>query len=138
MYEYLISSENLWNDINQIFSDKGGVYILKSYLDNEAKTHKPISRLLKNDDQGILYICKANKFLNRVIELSKSLAPDYKTTSHECGVRYKVHTSIQSKFPYQSLCVELIQSETPEKEEVKLLKNYLIAFGELPPLNRNG
>ena len=138
MYEYLISSENLWNDINQNFGDKGGVYVLKSYLDNEVKTHKSISRLLKNDDHGVLYIGKANKFLNRVIELSKSIAPDYKTTSHECGVRYKDHASIQSKFPYKTLCVELIQSEAPAREEAKRLENYLSEFGELPPLNRNG
>ncbi len=96
-----------------------------------------IGRLLKNDESGVLYIGKAISFLDRVIELKKSLSPDHISSNHKCGVRFK--SFLKNHFEFENLWVELIQTEDTEdidQLEIEELLKYETEFGELPPLNR--
>jgi hypothetical protein len=129
---FQISNPKFWNKINDQFQDTGGIY--KLILANESGTPIPINRLLKKDKQGILYIGKALKFLDRVIELKKSLSPDHYSQNHECGVRYK--RLLKNQFEFQNLWIELTQSENIDEMESEQLLAYENEFGELPPLNR--
>lgn len=135
---YLISSKSMWEEINRDFSSKGGIYFLKCAGEPaEAKNPIVVNRLLKPDLNGVLYIGKATSFLKRVADLKKSISPEYASSSHECGVRYKSNTSIVEKFPFEKLYVELVFSENPRETELQSILNYEIEFGELPPLNRS-
>jgi hypothetical protein len=138
MKPYLISRDELWEEIDTDFGRNGGVYILKSYVNEKRNNIKPISRFLGIDKEGILYIGQTIHFFDRVIALAKTIAPDYKTASHECGDRYNANQKIKLEFPYNILFVELIESVEPKKTETKLLSKYVKEFGEVPPLNRNG
>ena len=133
---YRIADDNFWYNIEKDFGQGGGVYEL--YCMTPKTNIKPINRLLKKDKKGTLYIGKADSFLDRVIHLKKSLSPDYISSNHECGVRYKALTEIRENFPYEHLYVELLGSSNPRTLEVERLDSYLKEFGELPPLNRNG
>ena len=128
-----ISDGEFWNNINKEFSNGGGIYKVIA-TDNE----KPIAiqRLLDIDTEGILYIGKATSFLERVIILKTSTDPDYNSSNHEFGARYKEHQSLKIKFPYDKLFVHFLASDKPEILERETLKNYYDKFGELPPLNR--
>lgn len=130
------SDEKMWYKINDEFAENGGVYILK--CSNEQDDFIPLStnRLFGSDKNGILYIGKATSFLDRVINLSKSINPNYKSSSHECGVRYKSNENFNIKFPFESLYIELYGDNEPLKLEKIFLEEYEVTFGELPPLNR--
>jgi len=133
--KYQISSDFFWNNINQEYSIYGGVY---KVIAIDKGNPIPISRLLDTDIKGILYIGKALSFLDRVIDLKKSTAPDYKSSNHEFGLRYKQHASIKIKFPYDKLFIDFQPSDKPEELERDELKKYYEEYGELPPLNRQG
>ena len=133
---YAISPKSMWHEINHEFGKTGGVYVLKCIIENN-NLPITINRLLANDEQGILYIGKANCFTDRIADLKKSISPDYSSDSHECGSRYKSNKNIQKSFPYEFLHIELIGSENPRQAESTLLQKYEPIFGELPPLNRN-
>lgn len=133
--KYKISDEELWYKIESDFAKNGGIYKL-SCLDNNDQTIG-INRLIKTDQNGILYIGKTTSFLDRVITLKKSISPDYNSDSHECGVRYKCSDLIKTKFPFQNLILELKTYQNIHSAEKELLNNYEFEFGELPPLNRN-
>lgn len=130
---YKISDTEFWKKIDSDFNNGGGTYQLYSVDDFDNPIQ--INRLLKSDNQGISYIGKALKFLDRVIDLKKSLSPDHISESHECGVRYK--NNLRDKFPYEKLWIELKTVENIDEAEKKLLNDYENKFGELPPLNRN-
>ena len=134
--QYRISSENMWYEIHNDFGCTGGTYILKCLQANNSPPI-PVNRLLASDEEGILYIGKANSFIDRVAELKKSISPEYLSSSHECGSRYKINNAIQEKYPYENLIVELQGSNNPREKEAVLLKEYEYKFGELPPLNRS-
>lgn len=127
-----ISDNELWNNINKDFSNRGGVYKIIAVRNGQQQ---PVNRFLGTDNNGILYIGKATSFIDRVIDLKKSISPDYNGTAHICGRRYKANPNIAKQFPFDILFVELIQSETPEELERKLLTEYSTTFGEVPPLN---
>ena len=133
---YRIADKDFWHNIEKDFGNGGGVYEL--FCMTPKINIKPINRLLKKDNRGTLYIGKADCFLDRVIELKKSLSPDYTSRGHECGVRYKASDLIQEKFPFEYLYVELGGTPNPRTLEVELLDQYLKEFGEFPPLNRMG
>jgi hypothetical protein len=132
MIKFKISSESMWHEINELHGESGGVYILRCGVE----TPIPVNRLLASDEEGTLYIGKANSFLNRVAELKKSISPQYKSGSHECGTRYKSHSGIYKVYPYEELYINLVESDDPRTTESNLLQNYEKKFGELPPLNR--
>ena len=130
--EFRIAGE-LWEDIDRAFGDVGGVYKLFCRVGNKRKS---ISRLLASDESGILYIGKADSFKDRVINLKKSISPKHKSSSHECGVRYKSSDQIKAQFPYEQLWLELTHSDDANKLEKEELSTYEKQFGELPPFNR--
>ena len=127
-----IADTNLWNKINMQFQDKGGVYKIIAVQDEQRIT---IKRFLGYDRNGVLYIGKANSFLDRVINLKKSISPEYKGSSHICGRRYKANPSIAIQFPFEILFIELTQSDNPVDLEKNMLIDYRLVFGEVPPLN---
>jgi hypothetical protein len=132
--EYLLSSARLWYSIEEHFGTSGGVYVL--YCKKDAI--KTVNRLLGTDENGVLYIGMAKSFLDRTIELKKSISPDYISANHECGTRFKSNERIREKYPYKDLRVKLIASDEPRVLEQQLLTGYILEFGELPPLNRVG
>lgn len=133
--ELKISDNSFWSYIEKTFKNTGGVYELFCQYENEVQ---PVARLLTTDPQGILYICKADYFLDRVIELKKSISPNHNSSNHECGVRWKRSNAIMQKFPYRNLWVRLTSAERPRSLELEKLKLYEERYGELPPLNRVG
>lgn len=128
-----ISDTEFWNSINKEFSNGGGVY---KVIATDSEKPVAIQRLLDIDTEGVLYIGKATSFLERVIFLKTSTDPDYESSNHEFGVRYKKHETMKTKFPYDKLFVRLEASDKPDNLESEALKNYHDKFGELPPLNR--
>lgn len=135
-FHYQISDKKFWDDINAAFNNGGGVYELYCTTSNNKPI--PVCRLLKEDKSGVLYIGKADSFLDRVIELKKSISPNYVSGNHECGVRYKESFAIKEKFPYENLYVKLTGAENPRLTETEKLDGYIKEFGEVPPLNRMG
>ncbi|MDD2893651.1 MAG: hypothetical protein PHF20_06935 [Halothiobacillaceae bacterium] len=131
-----ISSERFWYEINDTFGSSGGIYVLSCTDDDDKGATIPINRLLAVDSDGVLYIGMAKSFLDRVIELKKSLSPEHVSRSHECGSRHKNHVLISELFPYERLQVDLIEAEDPMAAELEALNKYMAKFGELPPLNR--
>jgi hypothetical protein len=128
----LLQDSNFWNSINERHKQNGGVYKIIA-VRNETRV--PINRFLGTDNDGVLYIGKATSFIDRVIELKKSIAPDYNGTGHICGRRYKANSNIGKQFPYEILFIELLQTDKPEELERFLLTTYAEKFGEVPPLN---
>lgn len=129
---YKISHPSFWDQIEKDFRKGGGVYKLFTV---EKDVIKPIARVLGNDKEGTLYIGKADCFLDRVINLKKSLNPNYKSQAHICGRRYKKIDKFMEHFPYDQMWVCLIESSEPETLEREMLYTYIQKFGEVPPLN---
>jgi len=127
-----IADKHFWDKIDDLYKEKGGVYKMIAVEDKKRIT---IKRFLGYDQSGVLYIGKATSFLDRVINLKKSISPNLAGTSHICGRRYKANPNIAIQFPFMNLYIELIQDDEPEELEKKLLKEYRITFGEVPPLN---
>jgi hypothetical protein len=128
----LLSDKDFWKLINERHSVKGGVYKIIAVRESQRI---PINRFLATDNSGVLYIGKATSFINRVIQLKKSISPDYNGRSHICGRRYKSNPNIAKVFPYDILYIELIQADNPKELERKLLTEYAKIYGEVPPLN---
>ena len=128
----LFTDNDFWKLINERHSVKGGVYKIIAVRDGKRV---PINRFLGADNDGILYIGKATSFIDRVIDLKKSISPDYNGTAHICGRRYKSNPKIAKFFPYDILHIELIETDNPEELERKLLREYSSVYGEVPPLN---
>lgn len=129
---YPFIHEHFWNLIHDRHGNKGGVYKIIAVRDGAPI---PVNRFLGTDEEGVLYIGKATSFVQRVIHLKQSIAPNYNGTAHICGRRYKSNSNIAKLFPYEVLHIELIQSDTPRELEMKLLNEYATVFGEVPPLN---
>lgn len=131
--ELLLFADNtFWDSINERHQQKGGVYKIIAVADGKRV---PINRFLGTDNEGVLYIGKATSFLDRVLDLKKSLSPAYNSGAHICGRRYKSLPKIAQHFPFETLHVDLLPSDTPEVLEVQLLDSYRNTYGEVPPLN---
>tara|TARA_R110000744_G_scaffold107196_11_gene203675 strand:- start:867 stop:1289 length:423 start_codon:yes stop_codon:yes gene_type:complete len=131
---YRLSDSRLWQKINRDFGDAGGIFELYCML---PKTEiVPVRRMLKTDTMGTLYIGRATRFLDEVIELKKSMAPADTSSNHECGARYRDSETLKEKYPYEHLYIELHGTDQGLELESEKLKSYLREFGELPPLNR--
>ena len=128
---FLLSDENLWYKLNEL-KPTGGVYILKLF--HNSKPRK-IGRLLSHDPEGILYIGKCETFTDRVINLKKTISPNYRSESHICGRRMKNIIGFEKYFPFSDLRIEIFPSETPIVLEKECIENYFQEFGEVPPLN---
>ncbi len=133
---YRLSDKRFWEKIQAQYGDGGGTYELYCML---PKTNiVPVHRMLKTDKSGTLYIGRATSFIDRVIELRKSLSPNHISSNHACGIRYKSSESLQEKYPYEHLYIELHGTKMGVELEREKLNAYLNEFGELPPLNRVG
>ena len=129
---FRLSDDDFWNLLHAKYNTCGGVYKIIA-VKNDQRV--PINRFLGTDGQEILYIGKATSYIDRVVALKRSIASNYKGTSHICGRRYKYNPKIASLFPYETLYIELIPSDSPETLEKKLIIEYSNEFGEVPPLN---
>lgn len=109
--EYQLSSDTLWNEIHDNFQVKGGAYKLICRINGQIR---PIGRLLGTDKDGVLYIGKANSYVDRVVGLKKTINPKMKSASHICGRRYNKLESVKAEFPYNNLFIQLIQADNPE------------------------
>jgi len=127
-----LADPDLWNSINRQHQATGGVYKIIAIRNG---LRQPINRFLGIDKNGVLYIGKATSFIDRVIDLKKSISPDYNGKAHICGRRYKSNPNIAKLFPYNILFRGLIPSNTPELLERKIIAEYSGKFGEVPPLN---
>lgn len=103
---YKLSSDTLWDRINDDFEESGGVY--KLFCSQNSKVI-PIYRLLQTDLKGTLYIGSAQSYLVRVFDLKKTIDPKYKSDPHIGGRRYNKNPIIAEKFPYQDLYIALIK-----------------------------
>lgn len=130
---YPLLSDN-WYEIRDYFGeDSGGVYVL--FLEKDSKI-MPVSRLLSNDENGILYIGMTVSFLDRPILLKKTIA-NKTETGHDCGLLYNKLSDKENILPRECLKILLIEHSDPMHLEYKLLQQYFNSFGELPPFNRN-
>lgn len=129
---YKINNENLWSLINVDFGNDGGIYKVVWIKENKPKT---ISRFIHSDNHGVLYIGKAQVFLDRVINLKKSLLPKYKSDNHDFGNRYNNTSILKENIPLDELFIELTSSINPELKETEELEKYYKTYGELPPFN---
>ncbi len=132
MKRYKINNKNLWDEIYTDFNETGGVY---KVIWLKGTTPVTIPRLLKKDEQGVLYIGKAQSFLNRVIDLKKSILSNYKSDNHDFGKRYNKYAILKENILIDELFVELIFSDIPKITEAEELDKYYQKFGELPPFN---
>jgi len=132
MKRYKINNENLWSLIDIDFGNDGGIYKVIWIKDNKPKN---ISRLINSDYQGVLYIGKAQRFLDRVIDLKKSLLPKYKSDNHDFGKRHYNTPILKENIPLDELFIELTSSNIPEVKETEELEKYYKTHGELPPFN---
>jgi hypothetical protein len=128
----LFADAAFWNSINERHEQRGGVYKIIAVSGGKRV---PVNRFLGTDNEGVLYIGKATSFLDRVLDLKKSLSPSYNSNAHICGRRYKSLPNIAKHFPFETLHVDLIPSDTPEVLEAQLLDSYRNIYGEVPPLN---
>ena len=92
---FFLNNEAFWGFIKDQHGNHGGVYIIIAV---ENGMRKPINRFLGADTVGVLNIGKASSFIDRVIDLKKSMAPEYKGTAHICGRRYKANPNIAKLF----------------------------------------
>jgi len=135
MNRYFISSIHLYDQITHNFQESGGIYKLFCLENSREGKVIAINRLLKIDKEGILYIGRTNCFFKRIIDLKKSLSPEYKTLLHKCGRLYSRNSAIRNRFKFENLCVILEHSEEPHHLETEALKKYFNTFGEIPPFN---
>ncbi len=135
MKHFKVLSPDLWNQIHDLFGNSGGVYKLHCLREPDDESFVPTNRLLGVDPEGVLYIGKASTFATRVIDLKKSLHPDYESSNHHVGLRFERYDALKRAFKIEHLCMTLHESIEPAEAEHKELDEYAQRFGELPPLN---
>ncbi|UCE04544.1 MAG: hypothetical protein JSW07_13035 [bacterium] len=135
MNRFFISSVDIYDQIKSDFQESGGIYKLFCLENRTIGKAIAINRLLAIDKAGILYIGSTNCFLNRIIDLKKSLSPEHKTLSHKCGRLYKQNLAIRNRFKAENLCVILEHSEESDSLERMELEKYFQLVGEIPPFN---
>ncbi len=114
------------------------VGIYKIYSLQENNIPHILRRLLKDDEEGILYICHSKKLKDRIRMLYRVLNPnDFAATAHTFGMKYRNSKILQKNFPKSTLAFTYEVDSQHEKKEKKLIKNYSEIFGEVPPLNSN-
>lgn len=140
----LISHPNFWEECKEVIGNEhnSGVYKLHC-LKEDKQGYIPIGRLLRKDDEGILYIGAGKLLLARVTHLMMALRSavgglGYDNIGiHSCGFKYKSN-EIQKVFPYDNLCVTLNPidvNQDPYLFEREKLEQYEKRYGEAPPFN---
>ena len=99
----------------------------------QVKSKTAVPRILKEDENGVLYIGEASDFKSRIGKLINAMNGT-ESESHKPGDTYnrlllKVHH-------IKDVSIEVILTVDHINVEKEMLKGYLNKFGELPPLNR--
>jgi len=123
-----LAEEQFWMSI----PEDGGVYHIYCYKD---KTPLKINRVLRLDNEGILYIGKSANLRERLRMLWRVLNPKLKATAHTFGSKYNKNKKLRKTFPLKSLYVTYQFTVEPKSLETNLLDKYFAKFGEVPPFN---
>lgn len=129
------------NKIRETFDQDTGTYVLHLFENGKPKM---ISRFLKTDNTGILYIGKTNGPLHKRVgkDLKDSIIynsnpkqkePNIKGHSQLSQKFYRVRLHIQIEDLYIDLSNEFEDSTL--REESRMIEEYVSEFGELPPFN---
>ncbi len=132
---YNAIEDKLYDLINTDFKDEGGVYTLQCRYSQDSDSLRPIDRILKTDNEGILYIGETKALIERLTVLKKSVKPDYETLAHTVGNYYFINEKIRIKYPIDLLVLKVESSDNPIEKEKELLEIYTMDYGELPPFN---
>jgi len=135
MKMYLISSENVWEQLQRDHGGKGGAYKLHCLDKSDQNRVEPLNRVLGLDNEGILYIGETSKNHFRIGDLIKSLSPHHKSLGHHAGIRFSNNIKLRERFPFERLCFTFIPAENPKEKESQELQRYFQKYGEVPPLN---
>jgi hypothetical protein len=118
-----------------------GVYAIRLFNYRKQKP-EPISRLIGEDESGILQIGVSKKLGKRLVKFFNSCyngAHSHSEGERMCLIRLLTQFE-ELVYPESSLqyCTKWTHDISQAKlEEEKLLKGYFKRFGELPPLNSN-
>ena len=77
-----IASSDFWERIESSFGTSDGVYKVACLQAVDSDETIPVQRLLGTDPEGVLYIGMAASFIDRVIDLKKSLSPQHLSRGH--------------------------------------------------------
>ena len=115
------------------FGNKSALYRIR-LVDPRGQPYQ-ICRLAKKDAKGLLYIGESTNLGSRIKDFNKS--HDYLKDGHEAGIRLRFMEVIHSQFNKgePEICFALADEKALRQEEARLLGNYFLKFGELPPLN---
>jgi hypothetical protein len=112
--------------------ESAGVYHIYSYKD---KKPLKINRVLRLDNEGVLYIGKSDNLRERLRILKKNIIKKPQVSTHTFGKKHNENKRLQKAFPLASLFVKYQISEDSKKLEKDLLDQYFQKFGEVPPFN---
>lgn len=79
---FMLIEPDFEDRIQKCFSDSGGVYWLRCVGNKEQGKFTRISRAIDKDDDGILYIGKAERLKTRLKNLRRCIIPDHKSRKH--------------------------------------------------------
>lgn len=121
-----------WGDI---CPDKGGVYRLLALNNNSADTSRmQINRICDQDRTGTLYIGHATHLVRRIGQLEQALLNGQ--SGHGAGILLRQTTTLSDLLPIEKLAFTWRCDDHPLEAEAELIRAYVNAFGEAPPLNR--
>ena len=111
-----------------------GVYRLIGLVTDRPLKPATISRTCTDDATGTLYIGEAGWLNDRLNQLRRSL---HSEDSHPASRMWKQSPVLRSKFPANKLGVSLFFTSVRMHKLVEsdLIRAYLNAFGDTPPLN---
>ena len=112
--------------------ESAGVYHICSYKD---KKPLKINRVLSLDNEGILYIGKADNLRERLRILRRNIIKKPIVSTHTFGKKHNENKRLQKAFPLKSLYVSCQITKEPKSLETILLDKYFAKFGEVPPFN---
>jgi hypothetical protein len=137
-----------WSRIRQIIGPVGdewwrdcepdgpGVYRLIGLEEGKSGLEPAsINRICGEDLMGTLYIGQAKSLQECLGDLVKTYSPDYRSGRHPV-----LSDKIAARFPLAKLGFaweRVDRSVYPWDREAKLMSDYIIEFGERPPLNRH-
>lgn len=114
MKQFMLLEPDFEDRIQKCFGDYGGVYWLRFAGNKGQDKFTRISRAIDNDDDGILYIAKAERLKTRPKNLRPCIIPDHKSTRHICGRHYNSNKNLKKRFPLNRLCVLVKRANNPE------------------------
>ena len=121
--------------IEQFGKSHSGIYFLQR-VDKQNNIHS-ISRLIGEDNQGILYIGKSTNLAHRLGILINLINRTSTTGKHSMGIRYQEIEAFKQHLKPESIKLRVFLCDNPRQLESKMLKEYLYRYGELPPLNNS-